>query len=140
VVAPNTPVYGIMSASTGDHVYTPNAVEVTNAQTLYGYTSLGVVFQAWSTQAAGRVPVYRLAKAAGGGHMYTVSASERDSAVATLGFTYEGVAFYGSSSSASGLVPVYRYWCASIGDHKLGTTSIAPSGCVTQALQFWAGP
>lgn len=101
------PLYRGVSPTTGDHVFTSNYSELSQAVSSGGYQREGIAGYVQRTQAPGTDPFYRLMNPKTGDHFYTTSAPERQSAMAN-GYQDEGIAGYIASSQQPGTVPLYR--------------------------------
>ncbi|MGL5941359.1 MAG: pre-peptidase C-terminal domain-containing protein [Waterburya sp.] len=93
------PVYRFFNNTTGVHLYTSDEAErdyVTN--NLSNYTSEGVSYYGYESQAEGTVPLYRLYNTELDAHFYTPSAEEKDAFLANSNYQLEGgedgIAFY----------------------------------------------
>jgi hypothetical protein len=101
------PLYRGVSPTTGNHVFTSNYSELSQAVSSGGYQREGIAGYIQRTQAPGTDPFYRLMNPKTGDHFYTTSAPERQSAMAN-GYQDEGIAGYIASSQQPGTVPLYR--------------------------------
>lgn len=111
------PLYRAFNPSNGDHFYTANEAEYSNAVNNYSYIAEGTVGFLYATQAPGTIPFFRLWLPNTGDHFYTTSVAERDNAVANIGYLDEGIVGYVRASATMGTAPLYRSFNPNNGDH-----------------------
>ena len=104
-------VHRLFNTSNGNHLYTINNVEVSEA-VRSGYRYEGIAFFT-AKPGTGAVPVYRLYHPSGY-HFYTASDAERNVTVWFGGMKYEGVAFMAHclgncESPEAGRINVHRF-------------------------------
>ena len=113
-----TPVYRLYHPGTGEHLYTPDAVEKNILYTTAGWTYEGI---AWYAPTSG-TPVYRLNNAALQNHLYTTDSNEIKVLTTSQGWTMDNNGqplFY-----SGGSVSIYRLYNAKLsGMHHLTTDS-----------------
>jgi Repeat of unknown function (DUF5648) len=85
------PLYRAFNHSNGDHFYTANEAEYTNAVNNYDYLAEGTAGFLHTVPASGTNPFFRLLLPNTGDHFYTTSVAERDSAIANSGYLDEGI-------------------------------------------------
>ena len=87
-----TTIYRAANPRNGDHFYTTDLSEKTNAVSAYRYNDEGVAFTALSGTNSGVSPVYRLVSKRTGDHFYTADFTEAMNA-SNFGYVNEGIAF-----------------------------------------------
>jgi len=125
------PLYRLVSASTGSHLFTTNTPEKNSALT-QGFKLEGVAGYIYKDQAQGTEPFYRLRNSSND-HFYTSSTTERD-AVEKQGYTLEGVAGYIGTTQASDTVPLHRLIAAN-GEHFYSASDTEIATAKTQGLK-----
>lgn len=107
----------------GEHFYTTNEGEVTNAITHLGYvreSDAGYVFPASRPDLQ---PLYRLYNPSISRHFYTTSLYERDKVLQGGGWANEGIGGYVYASQETESVPFYRLFNGPLFDHLYTTSS-----------------
>jgi len=108
------PVYELFNPGLGDHFYTMNLSEVTQAENSMGYSNHGPKYK-WSSISFGTgIPIYRLWN--NSDHFYTTSVTEKDNCISS-GYVDEGIVGYLSPNSSGNLVAWYRYYHSQWDDH-----------------------
>jgi len=101
------PFFHLANPSTGDHLYTARASEISEAAQ-WNYTFADTCCYVYADSASGRLPLFRLFKEGTWCHFYTTSESARDSLAGFHGYKMEGVACYVRSDSLGGARVLYR--------------------------------
>lgn len=96
------PLWRLYNQWTGEHLYTTEAAEYTQLDTL-GWSREGI---AWMAPQASGTAVWRLYNPWSGDHLYTTSASEYQELV-RYGWSGEGTVFFSAESDG---VPIYRLY------------------------------
>ena len=105
------PFYCFFNIKIGDHFYTTNFNEGSNAT---GYVCEGPECRIFNIRLGGTVELHRYFNGAASDHFYIIE--PRD--VASLsGYKYEGVAGYCHPNYTPGTVPLHRYHNSAISDH-----------------------
>ena len=106
------PLHRLYHSQNGDHFYTIDAAEKSNAITTHGYTDEGIEAHVFATPESGTAPFFRLWKpvAQGGDHFYTTDVVEKNTAISTHGYTDEGMEGRIYTSQVPGTVPLFRLY------------------------------
>ena len=96
-------VVRMYNPSTGEHLYTTDANEVSTLENYYGWDNENV---AWVQPSSSDAPIYRLYNPYNGDHLYTMSLNEYNT-LDRSGWRGEGVKLYSAATSAE---PIYRLY------------------------------
>jgi hypothetical protein len=118
--------YRLYNPHNGDHFYTIDGNEATNAINNAGYQSEGSACYVLGGHADETSPLYRLYNQQNGDHFYTTNKREAEQA-AHSGYHSEGIACYvlptNQRRRVSFAVPLYRLYNSGNGDHFYTTNS-----------------
>ena len=92
----------LYNKTTGEHLYTSDANEITTLVNEYNWTNEGT---AWNAPAVSNTPVYRMFNRVTGEHVYTKDLNEVNTLSKKDEWNNEGIAWYSDDNKT---VPVYR--------------------------------
>ncbi|KAH6901583.1 hypothetical protein BKA70DRAFT_1435962 [Coprinopsis sp. MPI-PUGE-AT-0042] len=101
----------------GDHFYTINSTEHSNAIRVFGYLDQGLTGYLFPSAQPHAVPLYRLFSDGDFDHFYTTDLVERDRAISVFRYVSEGVAGYIYPDAECGGLPLFRVYQQSLTDH-----------------------
>lgn len=110
------PLYRAYNSKSGDHFYTSDLAEYTQAISGLGYSGEGTAGYLYKSAVPGTVELFRLFLPSKGKHFYTTNPAEKTSAI-NQGHKLETSPGFVSQSAGNGYYPLYRLFKPGNSDH-----------------------